>query len=186
VISEFCCNQLNAISHRTGVIWALLHHTGKPSKDPKAGSHWTATDLAYSGLGSSALTNWAREMGVIQRVPMPEGAPPTFQFSMTKRRKRAGFRDMDENPTDTIFVRHSTGPGICWEQCPPPPKPEKGAKYSTGKRGRPSKFEEAAFRAVLAEFGGTLTRLFQFARSGTGTSSCKPTPRDLLKKCRRN
>ena len=158
VISEFCCNQLNAISHRTGVIWALLHHTGKPSKDPKAGSHWTASDLAYSGLGSSALTNWAREMGVIQRVPMPEGAPPTFQFSMTKRRKRAGFRDMDENPTDTIFVRHSTGPGICWEQCPPPPKPEKGAKYSTGKRGRPSKFEEAAFRAVLAEFGGTLTR----------------------------
>lgn len=159
VISEFCCNQLNAISHRTGVIWALLHHTGKPSKDPKAGSHWTASDLAYSGLGSSALTNWAREMAVILRVPMPEGAPPTFQFSMTKRRKRAGFRDMDENPTDTIFVRHSSGPGICWEQCAQPPKPSKGAaSYSTGKRGRPSKFEEAAFRAVLAEFGGSLTR----------------------------
>jgi RecA-family ATPase len=159
VISEFCCNQLNAISHRTGVIWALLHHTGKPSKDPKAGSHWTASDLAYSGLGSSALTNWAREMAVILRVPMPEGAPPTFQFSMTKRRKRAGLRDMDENATDTIFVRHSSGPGICWEQCAPPPKPSKGAaSYSTGKRGRPSKFEEAAFRAVLAEFGGTLTR----------------------------
>ncbi|MBU3665725.1 MAG: hypothetical protein FGM15_07605 [Chthoniobacterales bacterium] len=159
VISEFCCNQLNAISHRTGVIWALLHHTGKPSKDPKAGSHWTASDLAYSGLGSSALTNWAREMAVILRVPMPEGAPPTFQFSMTKRRKRAGLRDMDENPTDTIFVRHSSGPGICWEQCAQPPKPSKGAaSYSTGKRGRPSKFEEAAFRAALSEFGGSLTR----------------------------
>ena len=159
VISEFCCNQLNAISHRTGVIWALLHHTGKPSKDPKAGSHWTASDLAYSGLGSSALTNWAREMAVILRVPMPEGAPPTFQFSMTKRRKRAGLRDMDENPTDTIFVRHSSGPGICWEQCAPPPKPSKGAaSYSASKTGRPGKFEEAAFRAVLAEFGGSLTR----------------------------
>lgn len=158
VISEFCCNQLNAISHRTGVIWALLHHTGKPSKDPKAGAHWTASDLAYSGLGSSALTNWAREMAVIQRVFVSDGAPPTFQFSMTKRRKRAGLRDMDDNPTDTIFVRHSAGPGICWEQCPPPQKPDKGAKYSTGQRGRPSKFEEAAFRTVLAEFGGTLTR----------------------------
>jgi RecA-family ATPase len=159
VISEFCCNQLNAISHRTGVIWALLHHTGKPSKDPKAGSHWTASDLAYSGLGSSALTNWAREMAVIQRVFVADGAPPTFQFSMTKRRKRAGFRDMDENPTDTIFVRHSSGPGICWEQCAQPPKPSKGAaSYSTGKRGRPSKFEEAAFRAALSEFGGSLTR----------------------------
>jgi RecA-family ATPase len=159
VISEFCCNQLNAISHRTGVIWALLHHTGKPSKDPKAGAHWTASDLAYSGLGSSALTNWAREMAVIQRVFVADGAPPTFQFSMTKRRKRAGFRDMDENATDTIFVRHSSSPGICWEQCAPPPKPSKGAaSYSTGKRGRPSKFEEAAFRAALSEFGGTLTR----------------------------
>jgi len=160
VISEFCCNQLNAISHRTGVIWALLHHTGKPSKDPKAGSHWTASDLAYSGLGSSALTNWAREMAVIQRVPMPEGTPPTFQLSMTKRRKRAGLRDMDENPTDTIFVRHSSGPGICWEQCAPPPKSSKGsASYSTGRVGRPSNFDEAKFREVLAEFGGSLTRL---------------------------
>jgi hypothetical protein len=118
----------------------------------------TASDLAYSGLGSSALTNWSRETAVIQRVPMPEGSPPTFQFSMTKRRKRAGLRDMDENPTDTIFVRHSSGPGICWEQCSPPPKPEKGASYTTGKRGRPSQFEETAFRAVLAEFGGSLTR----------------------------
>ena len=159
VIAEFCCNQLNAISHRTGVIWALLHHTGKPSKDPKAGSHWTASDLAYSGLGSSALTNWSRETAVIQRVPMPEGSPPTFQFSMTKRRKRAGLCDMDENPTDTIFVRHSSGPGICWEQCSPPPKATKStASYTTGKKGRPGGFEETAFRAVLAEFGGALTR----------------------------
>lgn len=158
VISEFCCNQLNAISHRTGVIWALIHHTGKPSKDPKSASHWTASDLAYSGLGSSALTNWSRETAVIQRVPMPEGAPPTFRFSMTKRRTRAGFLDMDDNQTDTIFVRHSSGPGICWEQCAPPPKPSKNGFYSTGKRGRPSNFDEAAFRAVLDEFGGSLTR----------------------------
>jgi hypothetical protein len=119
----------------------------------------TASDLAYSGLGSSALTNWSRETAVIQRVPMPEGSPPTFQFSMTKRRKRAGLCDMDENPTDTIFVRHSSGPGICWEQCSPPPKATKStASYTTGKRGRPGGFEETAFRAVLAEFGGSLTR----------------------------
>jgi hypothetical protein len=52
----------------------------------------------------------------------------------------------------------ATNPGIRWEQCPPPRKPEKGAKYSTGQRVRPSKFEEAAFRTVLAEFCGTLTR----------------------------
>lgn len=34
----------------------------------------------------------------------------------------------------------------------------KGRGYHTGNRGRPSKFEEAAFRAALSEFGGSLTR----------------------------
>ncbi len=70
-----------------------------------------------------------------------------------------GLRDMDCNPTDTIFVRHATGAGICWEQCPPPPVPGKGAaSYSVGKPGRPSHFDEAKFRDVLNEFGGSLTR----------------------------
>lgn len=159
VVAEFCCNRLNAIALRTGVIWALLHHTGKPSKDPKAGTHWTATDLAYSGLGSSALVNWSRETAVIMRVKAPEGTPPTFQLSMTKRRHRAGLCDLDGNPTDTIFIRHSSGSGICWEQCPPPPSPNKGgATYSVGKRGRPTAFDEGKFRTALDEFGGSLTR----------------------------
>ena len=35
VISEFCCKLLNAVSLRTGVIWCLLHHTGKPSQGPE-------------------------------------------------------------------------------------------------------------------------------------------------------
>ncbi len=159
VVAEFCCNRLNAIALQTGVIWALLHHTGKPSKDPKAGTHWTASDLAYSGLGSSALVNWSRETAVIVRVKAPEGTPPTFQLSMTKRRQRAGLRDMLGSPTDTIFIRHSTGSGICWEQCAPPPVPSKGASsYSVGKPGRPTTFDEAKFRAVLDECGGSLTR----------------------------
>ncbi len=159
VVAEFCCNRLNAIALKTGVIWALLHHTGKPSKDPKAGTHWTATDLAYSGLGSSALVNWSRETAVVMRVKAPEGTPPTFQLSMTKRRHRAGLCDLDGNPTDTIFIRHSSGSGICWEQRPPPPSPGKGgASYSVGKRGRPTAFDEGKFRAALEEFGGSLTR----------------------------
>ncbi|MBE2180636.1 MAG: AAA family ATPase [Chthoniobacterales bacterium] len=159
VVAEFCCNRLNSIGLQTGVIWALLHHTGKPSKDPKAGTHWTASDLAYSGLGSSALVNWSRETAVIMRVKAPDGTPPTFQLSMTKRRQRAGLRDMLRTPTDTIFIRHSGGSGICWEQCAPPPAPSKGAaSYSVGKPGRPSTFDEGKFRAVLDEFGGSLTR----------------------------
>jgi hypothetical protein len=157
VISEFCCKLLNEVSLRTGVIWCLLHHTGKPSKDPKTSSHWTASDLAYSGLGSSALTNWSRETAVLVRLKTAEGEPPTFQFSMTKRRKRAGLIDTAGEPTDTIFLRHATHGGICWEQCEPPAAEEEKAagRY---KMGRKSAFDFEGFQAVLAPHGGTLTR----------------------------
>ncbi len=156
VIAEFCCQQLNAIALDTGVIWSLLHHTGKPSKDPKSTEHWTASDLAYSGLGSSALVNWSRETAVLIRVKTPEGQPPTFQLSMTKRRKRAGLRDVEGNPSDTIFLRHSEAGGICWEQCDQPEAEEKSGRYKTS--GRPSRFDEVAFRAAIAAAGGSLTR----------------------------
>ena len=153
VISEFCCQQLNRVSLRTGVIWCLLHHTGKPSKDPKASTHWTASDLAYSGIGSSALTNWARETAVLVRVKTSEGIPPTFQLSMTKRRLRAGLLSTAGEPTDSIFLRHSDRGGICWEQCEVPiEKPS-----TTYKRGRKSAFDPGQFQAVLDQFGGSLT-----------------------------
>jgi RecA-family ATPase len=157
VISEFCCGLLNEVSLRTGVIWCLLHHTGKPSKDPKAASHWTASDLAYSGLGSSALTNWARETAVLVRLKMPDGEPPTFQFSMTKRRTRAGLHDTAGESTDTVFLRHSTRGGICWEQCEAPePEPEKRPdRYKTGRK---SGFDAEAFKAVIDAHGGSLTK----------------------------
>ncbi|MBN8457555.1 MAG: AAA family ATPase [Verrucomicrobia bacterium] len=159
VISEFCCKMLNAVSLSTGVVWCLLHHTGKPSRDPKASSHWTSSDLAYSGLGSSALTNWARETAVLVRLKTQEGEPPTFQFSMTKRRTRAGLRDTAGKTTDTIFLRHSTHGGICWEQCEPPPKIDKEAKTSNYKLGgRKSSFDTDAFMAAINAFGGTLNR----------------------------
>ncbi|MFH1067155.1 MAG: AAA family ATPase [bacterium] len=154
VVSNFCCAGLNPISVRTGVIWCLLHHTGKPSKDPKAADHWTASDLAYSGLGSSALVNWSRETAVLVRIKTPDGAPPTFQLSMTKRRKRAGLLSLQGEPTDTIFLRHSTTGGICWEQCEKPTETPK----CRDRIGKPSAFDPQTFRAVLAEFGGKLTR----------------------------
>jgi RecA-family ATPase len=154
VVSEFCCRQLNAVSLRTGVIWCLMHHTGKPSKDPKATANWTASDLAYSGIGSSALTNWAREMAVLVRVKAPEDEPPTFQLSMTKRRLRAGLHDEDAEPTDTIFLRHGRRGGICWEQCEAPVEKPK----TTYRLGRKSDFDPATFCAVLEPLGGVLNR----------------------------
>jgi RecA-family ATPase len=157
VISEFCCKLLNAVSLRTGVVWCLLHHTGKPSRDPKAASHWTASDLAYSGLGSSALVNWARETAVLVRVKMPDGDPPTFQLSMTKRRTRAGMVDSTGTLTDTIFVRHAQHGGICWEQCESP-EPEAETRPGRYKAGRKSAFDPVAFKAVIDAHGGSLTK----------------------------
>lgn len=158
VIAEFCCNRLNAIAIETGVIWCLLHHTGKPSKDPKATEHWTASDLAYSGLGSSALVNWSRETAVLLRVKTPDGQPPTFQLSMTKRRKRAGLRDVNGDPADTIFLRHSGHEGICWEQCIAPVSEGKPGRYKPAKEpGRQSKYDPARFAEVLADFGGKVS-----------------------------
>ncbi len=174
VISDFCCKLLNAVSLRTGVIWCLLHHTGKPSKDPKAASHWTASDLAYSGLGSSALVNWARETAVLVRIKMPDGEAPTFQLSMTKRRTRAGMVDSTGTPTDTIFVRHSQHGGICWEQCESP-NSEAEAKPNRYKMGRKSAFDTVKFQAVLTEFGDEVTR----ANVSTLADKCAVTERTI-------
>jgi RecA-family ATPase len=157
VISEFCCNLLNEVSLRTGVIWCLLHHTGKPSRDPKSSTHWTASDLAYSGLGSSALTNWSRETAVLVRLKTADGEPPTFQFSMTKRRKRAGLTDTAGQSTDTIFLRHSTRGGICWEQCEAPTE-DVEKNPNRYKMGRKSTFDSLAFQAMIQAHGGALTR----------------------------
>ena len=157
VISEFCCNLLNEVSLRTGVIWCLLHHTGKPSRDPKSSTHWTASDLAYSGLGSSALTNWSRETAVLVRLKTADGEPPTFQFSMTKRRKRAGLTDTAGQSTDTIFLRHSTRGGICWEQCEAPTE-DAEKNPNRYKMGRKSTFDSLAFQAMIQAHGGALTR----------------------------
>ena len=123
VVSEFCVEGLNAIALRTGVIFAIIHHTGKP-KDSKTKEGMTASDLAYMGLGSSSLTNWAREVMVLNRVKTPSVSDPaTFTLTATKRRTRAGMQTMvsGEEPVKTaeIYVRHAVD-RIAWEQCEEP------------------------------------------------------------------
>jgi RecA-family ATPase len=148
VVSEFCGHLLNPISERTGVIWCMMHHTGKPTSDPKAKAHWTGTDLAYSGLGSSALTNWAREVAVLNRIKLPENHAPTFRFTLCKRRKRAGMKDLNHNPVESIFLRHADK-GLCWVQCEEPKTEGSGTKYSIAKKGG-----RKAVEVVIPEFEG--------------------------------
>lgn len=101
VVTNFC-NGLNRISAKSGVVFALIHHQPKP----REGTGKTESDLAYAGFGSSALTNWAREVVALNRVKTPSGDPPTFSLTMTKRRMRAGMRNVNGDPASQIFIRH--------------------------------------------------------------------------------
>lgn len=156
VIAKFCVEGLNVIGYRTGTIFALIHHTAKPkSAADKRGQ--TATDLAYAGFGSSGLTNWAREVMVLDRVDVAPDEPPTFTLTATKRRLRAGMvtlaRDGEGGsgiPTAQIYIRHSTD-RIAWVQCAEPleePKQTERRGASQGKptnnpKGRPSSLTDA-------------------------------------------
>lgn len=129
VVTTFC-NSLNRISSKAGCVMCLIHHLPKPREGHVA----TDSDLAYSGFGSSALTNWAREVMTLQRVPAPEDHPPCCSLTATKRRNRAGMTNHDDKKvTAKIYIRHPKDPkvtGTVWIQCSKPeaPEPEKKRK----------------------------------------------------------
>lgn len=107
-MSHWLRNQLNPVLQETGVVWVWLHHMPKPPKGEQAKG--TVSDLAYAGAGSADLTNWAREVAVLQR----QGDEPVFKFTLTKRGKRSGMLDLDGQPASAIRLQHSSA-GICWE-----------------------------------------------------------------------
>ena len=111
VCSYFLRNLLNPIAHETGVVWMMMHHTPKPSTDPKSKSGWNATDHSYAGTGSSELTNWARAVCVLQ----PTKDESRFVLRMAKRNKRTGAIDLDDNRTSLIHLKHAED-SILWEQ----------------------------------------------------------------------
>lgn len=121
VCSTFFRNWLNPVLEATGVIAMILHHTGKPSKDPKSKSHWQSSAFSYEGLGSSDLTNWARAIAVLK-----QHEENLFELALPKRGKRAGAKDHLGNPANSVFLKHAEH-GICWEQVAAP-SPEELAK----------------------------------------------------------
>jgi hypothetical protein len=127
VVTEFC-NGLNRISSKTGVLLVLIHHLPKP----REGTARTDSDLAYAGFGSSALTNWAREVITLQRVETEPSQPPTCSLTATKRRLRAGmFKFEKRELTARIYIQHSKNPeehGMIWKQCAQPEPPEEPKK----------------------------------------------------------
>lgn len=108
--SQFLRNWIQPVLMETGVVWVFLHHTGKPKKAEES-SNMTVSDLAYSGLGSSELVNWAREVAVLRRT---DKIKPYFELVLTKRGKRAGILDKDGKPSAFLNLRHAEG-RILWE-----------------------------------------------------------------------
>jgi hypothetical protein len=74
-------------------------------------------DLAYSGFGSSDLTNWAREVIVMKEVGFHN--PRRFMLGMAKRADRSGMTDKDGKVTGSIMIQRGTGGDISWNYAEP-------------------------------------------------------------------
>jgi RecA-family ATPase len=113
VASHFLRNLIQPILKDTGCIIVFTHHEGKP-KPKEVTDGQTISDMAYAGLGSSELTNWARAIINVRRESKDY---PIFSFNLTKRGKLAGMRMPDGKPTLSIKLRHAEGK-VLWEVAP--------------------------------------------------------------------
>lgn len=129
VVSNFFRNGLNPALIKTGAMAIIIHHTGKPPKDKRAGTKgWTETDYSYQGLGSSDLVNWARAVSVIMETQEPK----VFMFKITKRGSRAGMvNQFTLQTTSEIYLRQGTEQeGIAWFQSDyKPPEDDEEPQY---------------------------------------------------------
>jgi RecA-family ATPase len=142
----FLRNLLNPLALAGGFAWMLMHHTPKPTRD---GSGYQGHDKAYSGFGSSELTNWARSVLTLAPCGQDEEGTYTYKLEVTKRGKRSGLRPnrtasdfIASNVQPCVHLKHSQV-GLAWIESSAPEKtvgrkasaidwgklPE-GAKYS--------------------------------------------------------
>ena len=146
--SQFCRIWLDPVLRDTGAVLISVHHTGKPPRKDGKEAPQTLNEMAYQGIGSSELVNWARAVMFLQ--PAGEGQ---FRFMMAKRGKRAGATHPNGEPTQVIWLRHATDGSIFWEQIDPPAEVERHDVSSNV--GRPSKVKEL----ISAGLGGLIDTL---------------------------
>lgn len=126
---RFLRNQLSPVieDYNCGVV--MVHHTGKPPKGDDA--KYKGHDLAYLGIGSSDITNWARSTSTLLRM---DGCENRFVLEHGKRADRAGC-------PAKIEIMHAAGSEICWLPAPGKVRPEPAWK---GKRGEEARLPSAA------------------------------------------
>lgn len=112
VLSHFLRNLLTPIAQAHGFAWMIVHHTNKPSTDPKSRNSLIGGEYNYMGQGGAEIANWARAIMVLREVQ--EGV---FEWRYAKRGTRAGLVDVSGQPAIKIPVQHSKS-GLCWEYGP--------------------------------------------------------------------
>ena len=146
-VTQFLNNHLDPVLARTGVVMIGAHHTGKP-KGKQETKGQTIYDMAYSGIGSSELVNWARAIIIIEALD--EGV---FRMILSKRGNRAMACHPDGTNSTILYLKHATNK-VFWEQTDPPEIISKGAGKPVGRK---SKVDEVA-----------TSNLFEFL------AACKP------------
>lgn len=124
-MSLFLRNTLQPILEETGAVVVIVHHTAKPKQE----ANKNHSEMAYLGAGSSELTNWSREIAILQREPTTKDQQGAFRLTLCKRGRRAGMIDSSGNLAAQIRIDHSTE-GIFWQYAttPPPELEEKEGK----------------------------------------------------------
>lgn len=129
----FLRNLLNPLSLSAGFAWMLIHHTPKPMRD---GSGYQGHDKAYSGFGSSELTNWARAVLTLAPAGQDEEGTDVYRLEVSKRGKRSGLKQSTKvgeicatKPTahPFVFLRHSDQ-GMAWMEAGQPQQAKRGPK----------------------------------------------------------
>jgi RecA-family ATPase len=114
--SAFLRNMLNPLSLSAGFAWMLIHHTPKPVRE---GNGYQGADKAYSGFGSSELTNWARS--VLTLAPCGDDAEGKriYRLEVTKRGKRSNLNStgiIAQNAVQPFVNLSHSDLGLAWIQ----------------------------------------------------------------------
>lgn len=135
--SEFLRHQIDPVLRETGCILVFMHHTAKPKPASETEGQTNAA-LAYTGAGSAEWVNYSRECAALVRCP---GDEPVYKFILTKRRSRAGLKDIHGDFKGEILIRHSRQEGvIAWEYAAPEETSPHGNPDSRPAKGSPRRF----------------------------------------------
>jgi RecA-family ATPase len=129
--SAFLRNMLNPLSLSAGFAWMLIHHTPKPVRE---GNGYQGADKAYSGFGSSELTNWARS--VLTLAPCGDDAEGKriYRLEVTKRGKRSNLNStgiIAQNAVQPFVNLSHSDLGLAWIQAGEAVKKKPGPQAET-------------------------------------------------------